>query len=229
VKTWLHLGNGTPDYRSIMAAHHDFYIGDKLIPASRVVICQQTHSREVHICSEADSGAGFGAHPQIAVADGFVTNVPHQYLLIRTADCTPVLFTDKLHRAVGAVHSGREGTRKNIVGRAVELLKSEYGIEPGDLCAWIGAGICVDHYRVNRAVYDEFHTSLIETGISPGPRYDLKLDIRHCIFQQLIAAGIAFRDIEQDHSCTFETQGYHSFRRDGTHNRQIKLVGIEYD
>lgn len=212
-----------------MAAQKDFCIGDKLIPASRVVICEQTHSREVHVCSEADSGAGFGNKAQIAVADGFVTNVPNQYLLIRTADCTPVLFTDIHHRAVGAVHSGREGTRKNIVGRAVELLNSEYGIRPQDLCAWIGAGICVEHYQVNQSVYDEFHRSLNDMGLEPVSRTDLKLDIRNSIFQQLIASGIAFRNIEQDHSCTFEAQGYHSFRRDGTHNRQINLVGIEYD
>jgi len=212
-----------------MAAQTDFSIGDKLISASRVVICEQTHSREVHVCREEDSGAGFGAHPQIGVADGMITNIPGQYLLIRTADCTPVLFADKHHRAVGAVHSGREGTRKNIVSRAVELLRTHYGIRAEDLSAWIGAGICARHYQVGQAVYEEFHGSLKNMGIEPAVRDDYTLDIRNCIFQQLIASGIAFRDIEQDHNCTYESQDYHSYRRDGSKNRQINIVGIEYE
>lgn len=212
-----------------MAAQTDFWLGDKLIPASRVVICEQTHSNLVHVCREEDCGAGFGAHPQIAVADGFVSNVPNQYLLIRTADCTPVLFADKHHRAVGAVHSGREGTRKNIVGQAVKLLQSQYGIPASDLCAWIGAGICVDHYEVSQDVYDQFHESLRAQGIEPASNQHRRLDIRNCIFQQLIAAGIAFRDIEQDHHCTYESEGYHSYRRNGTNNRQINVIGIEYE
>ena len=212
-----------------MAAQTDFCVDDRLIPASRVVICEQTHSNYVHVCREEDSGAGFGAHPQIPIADGFVSAIPNQYLLIRTADCTPVLFADKHHRAVGAVHSGREGTRKNIVGQAVELLHSKFGIPASDLSVWIGAGICVDHYEVSKCVYEQFHESLRAQGIEPVSNQQRRLDIRNCIFQQLIAAGIAFRDIEQDHHCTFESEGYHSFRRNGTKNRQINLIGIEYE
>jgi len=226
VKTWLHLGNGTPDYRSIMAAHHDFYIGDKLIPASRVVICQQTHSREVHICSEADSGAGFGAHPQIPVADGFVTNVPHQYLLIRTADCTPVLFADKLHRAVGAVHSGREGTRKNICGKAVSQMLEHYQCLPENITAYIGAGICAAHYEVSPEIWEEYQNTLHERGVNCSDMAYRHPDVKLTIYRQLRNAGLDPDKIHVCPDCTYESDKYFSYRKDGSHNRQINIAGI---
>lgn len=228
MNTYLYMGSKEPDYRGIMAAQSDFYIGDKLIPAARTVIVEQTHSDLVHICTEGDCGAGFGAHPQIAVADGLITNIPHQYLLIRTADCTPVLFTDVRHRAVGAVHSGREGTRKNIAGKAASLMQSEYGIRASDLIAWIGAGICVNHYEVSPQIEAEFHASLNGMGIASSTTRQRHLDIRLSIFRQLLHAGIPFKNIEQIHDCTWESESYFSFRRDGTKNRQINIVGIEY-
>lgn len=212
-------------------ASGDYHIrlGDKQIPAGNVVVAEQTHSDLVHICTAEDSGAGFGDHPQIPVADGLVTNIPGQYLLIRTADCTPVLLMDQQGRAVGAVHSGREGTRKNIAGKAVKLLQDHYGVAPQDITAYIGAGICWEHYQVSEAIWQEFMHSLQENGLKPDTSKPRHINIRLCIFQQLIAAGIPFKNIEQDHTCTFESGDHFSFRRDGTHNRQINLIGIEYD
>lgn len=224
---YIHLGTTVPDYRGIMQSQTDFYIGEKKIPASRVVIAEQTHSDLVHVCRESDSGAGFGEHPQIPVADGFVTNIPDQFLLIRTADCTPVIFVDKYLRAVGAVHSGREGTRKNISGKAVKLMNTEFGISPSDITAWIGAGICAKHYPVSDIAWDEYIAAMQAIGLDTSLQMRPYLDIRLSIFQQLIAAGIPFINIEQDTACTWESQHHFSWRRDGSTNRQINIVGLE--
>lgn len=229
MKIWWHLGDGNPDYRGIMREQGDFCVGDKRIPAHRVVIAEQVHSAQVHLCSEADSGAGFGSHPQIAGADGLVTAVPGQYLLIRTADCLPVLLADSQNRAVGAVHSGREGTRKNIVGRAVRLLQDKFAIAAQDLLAYIGAGVCRQHYEVDEQTWEEYNRALREQGLFPDLSLYRHPDIRLGVFQQLIAAGIPFRNIEQVCICTYEAYNYHSYRRDGTRNRQINLIGMEYE
>ena len=229
MKTFFHLGGKVPDYRGIMKAHGDFYIGDRLIPAARVVIAEQTHSDRAHICLEADCGAGFGSHAQIAGTDGLLTNIPGQYLLIRTADCTPVLFVDKFSRAVGAVHSGREGTRKNIVGKAARLMQTQYGIPAGDLLAHVGAGICHRHYQVDESTWDEYNNSMRDQGFFPNLDLHRHIDIRRGIFQQLIAAGIPFQNIEQECVCTYESPEYFSWRRDRTNNRQINLIGMEHE
>jgi hypothetical protein len=229
MKLFFHLGKIDPDYRSLMREQKDFMLDGRVIPVSRLVIAEQTHSNLVHLCIEADCGAGLGDKPQIPVADGFITNVPNQFLLIRTADCTPIILMDNQKLVVSALHSGREGTRKNIAGKAVELMKANYNCDPRDICAYIGAGICYQHYEVSEAIYNEYKQSLVAMGLDPATDLPRHIDIRKGIFQQLIQAGIPFKNIDNIQDCTFESPEYHSFRREGSHNRQINLVGIVYE
>jgi polyphenol oxidase len=229
MRVFWHLGNFVPDYRSIMREHKDFLIGNKLINAGRVVIAEQTHSDLVHICNDEDSGAGYGTHPQIQTADALITNVPLQYLMIRTADCFPVLLADNDAKAVGAVHSGREGTRKNIVGKAIAALNNAYGINPFDMVAYIGAGICTEHYQIEKHIWRDFVSSMREIGIYQEYTDEQHINIHSYIILQLLHAGVPAENITTQNICTYESAQHFSFRRDGTHNRQINLIGIEYE
>lgn len=229
MKIFFHFGNIEPDYRSIMREHTGIRLRDTEIPAQKLVIAEQIHSDHVHVCSAADSGAGFWDHPQIPGADALLTNIPGQYLLIRTADCFPILLLDRNAGAVGAIHSGREGTRKNIADKAVRHIESEYGVFPRDIIAWIGPGICGRHYEVGREVWEEFNQSMQDSGFGPSRSAERRLDLRARISAQLIAAGIPPENIRQQNICTYESPEHFSFRKNGTHNRQINLVGIEYE
>jgi len=226
MKVLVHLGKRQPDYRGLMREQKDFVVGTHLIPVDRVVIADQTHSNLVHICREEDCGAGFGTHPQIPIVDGLITNIPNQFLLIRTADCTPVIMYDPVKYIVAALHSGRESTRKNIVANAARIMQEHYTCNMKDVKGWIGAGISEEHYEVSQQIYDEFQASLIAQQLTPKTDNPRHLDIRHAIFQQLIRAGLTFRNIDQICDCTYANLEYHSFRREGTNNRQINLVGI---
>jgi YfiH family protein len=225
-KIFWHLGNRKADYRALMREQMDIVLGGVSIPVSRMVIGEQTHSNLVHICQETDCGAGLGKHPQIPVVDGFVSDIPNQFLLIRTADCYPVLFYDPQKMVVGAVHSGREGTRKNIAGQAISTMIQHYGCRAGDIVAHIGAGICEQHYEVSEAIWQEFNRSLQAQDLCPCIDTFRHVNIRTSIFQQLIRCGIRFKNIENVHSCTFEDADYFSFRRDRGNNRQINIIGI---
>lgn len=227
--TWLHLGEREPGYRRVMRDQGDIRVGGKTIPASRTVVAEQVARDGVHICGEEDCGAGWGSHPQIAGADALITSVPNQYLLVRTADCLPVLLRDAQNRAVAAIHSGREGTRLNITGKTVRLLEERFGIAAKDLVAYIGPGICARHYEVDAATWEEFNASLSRQGLAPDPSGFRHLDLRLAVFRQLIAAGLPFFNIEQQFVCTMESSVHHSYRRDGTHDRQMNLIGLEYE
>jgi len=225
-KIFFHLGKREPDYRTLMRLQVDFWLDGQLIPVSRIVVADQTHSNLVHICSEADCGAGFGDKPQIPVVDGLATNVVNQFLLIRTADCTPIILIDHTKMAVAALHSGREGTRKNIAAAGVKTLVQYFGCDPQDICAYIGAGICHKHYQVSEEVFGEYNVTLSSAGLHPDLEPPNQINIRKCIFEELLQAGLTFRNIENIPDCTFEDKNYHSYRREGTKNRQINLVGI---
>ncbi|MDI3504047.1 MAG: purine-nucleoside/S-methyl-5-thioadenosine phosphorylase / adenosine deaminase [Candidatus Cloacimonadota bacterium] len=223
---FTYLGTKDLDYRTLLRAQRDLLIGDREIPLARLVICEQTHSNYVHICSEDDCGAGFKDHPQIAGADGLATNIPQQYLVIRTADCYPVLIYDKDAAAVAAIHCGREGSRMNIAGKAVAVLVDHYGCDPANLIALIGAGICERHYEVSEELYTAYQDSLKQDQIGFCPSRDRHINIRTVIFQQLNRAGLPANNIENLHICTYENPDYFSYRRDHGNNRQINLIGI---
>ncbi len=209
-----------------MAKHSDFTVNGPTIPKNSTVIAEQTHSRYVHICRTSDSGAGFDEHLQIPDCDALVTRHPNQFLLIRTADCTPVLFYDKHTESVGAAHSGREGTRKNIVRQVINTLQSEFQSKPEDIQVWIGAGICKKHYQVSDSIWQEYAQSCRQNGLTVDESDTSHLDIQYTIYQQLIQAGIRPEMITLNNICTYESNVHFSYRKDGTHNRQINLIGL---
>ncbi len=226
MKVFSFFGSSALDYRGLMSRQQDFLIAGQLIPVGRLVILDQTHSSLVHECSESDCGAGLGDHPQIPVADGAITNIPGQFLLVRTADCTPVILSDEVSLTVAAIHSGREGTRKNICAQAVKQMFTNYGCRPENIHAAIGAGICGEHYQVSTEIWEEFQTSFYNAGIQPDLPRHRYIDIPQSIRNQLLHCGLAEENIHLSGICTFDNEAYFSFRRSGTHNRQINIVGI---
>jgi polyphenol oxidase len=221
-----YLGDQTLPYRTIMAEHTDFVVQDCIIPKKQVVIAEQTHSNRVHKCTGEDGGAGFDEHSQIMDCDALVTNLPNVFLLIRTADCTPILLYDEKSRSIGAIHSGREGTRKNIAGETIKTMVNSYSAQPENIRAVIGAGICKKHYHVSEAVWQEFFLTCQKQGVTVREADFPRLDIQDVIYQQLMLAGLQLCNIKTNQICTFESNSHFSFRRDGTHNRQINLIGL---
>ncbi|MGB4260405.1 MAG: polyphenol oxidase family protein [Candidatus Cloacimonas acidaminovorans] len=228
MKLFYYLGKREPDYRTLMHLQKDFMLEGIKIPVSRLVIAEQTHSKEVHICREIDCGAGIGNKPQIPLADGLITNIPYQYLLIRTADCYPILLMDSRRNVVAGLHCGREGTQKNIVGEAIRKMKSHFYCQLTDIIAIVGAGICHKHYEVSQELFDNFNRALRKMGLEPDITQNRHLNLRKILNAQLIKEGIPEINIENVNDCTFESSNYHSYRREKTNNRQINIVGILY-
>ena len=226
MKIFYHAGTTSHPYRSIMAEQQDIVIDGFTIPVSRLVIADQTHSNIVHICSESDAGAGIDEHPQIPIADGLISNIPNLWLMVRTADCTPILLWDESLGVVCALHSGREGTRKNITKAAIDIFMGKYASDPGNIKAIIGAGISKEHYEVSQAVCDEFYHSMALYGLDLKPYKDRHIDIRSAINAQMIALGLNPHNISNITDCTFENKSYFSYRRTGTNNRQINIIGV---
>lgn len=88
-----------------------------LEPDSRVS-AHQIHSARVRYVTEADRGRGFDD------CDGFVTDRPGVTLVVKTADCVPILLADARAGVIAAVHAGWRGTVAGIAPNAVsEMLR----------------------------------------------------------------------------------------------------------
>jgi len=90
-------------------------------------------------------------------ADAILTDQPGIWLLMRFADCVPVLLYDPVRRVIGIAHAGWKGTAFGVVGKAVQQMVESYGVNPCDIRAAIGPSIGPDHYRIGQDVIDEMH------------------------------------------------------------------------
>ncbi|MGD0877851.1 MAG: peptidoglycan editing factor PgeF [Anaerolineales bacterium] len=81
-------------------------------------------------------------------ADTILTNRPGITLLMRFADCVPILLHDPVRKVAGIVHAGWMGTVRGTVRMAVEAMQSRYGSVPSDILAGIGPSIGPDHYEI---------------------------------------------------------------------------------
>jgi YfiH family protein len=81
-------------------------------------------------------------------ADGVVTDSTALTLMMRFADCVPILIYDPVRRAAGIAHAGWKGTLAGVAARAVEAFREHFHSRPEDLLAGIGPSIGPDHYAV---------------------------------------------------------------------------------
>jgi polyphenol oxidase len=149
-----------------------------------------------------------GPSDEVWVADALVTTRRGVGLMVRAADCVPVVLADPLAGVVGAVHAGRVGTSVDVVGRTVERMH-ELGAR--DLQAWIGPHVCGRCYEVPAAMREEVAALVPETRAETSWGTP-SLDLGAGVAAQLAARDVAVTAVER---CTLEDPDLHSYRRDG--------------
>lgn len=85
------------------------------VKEEQYILAQQTHGVSVALVDVQDN------QKKIPDVDGLVSSAAVT-LVIRTADCVPILFYDATEGIIGAAHSGWKGTYGNIVKNTVEAM-----------------------------------------------------------------------------------------------------------
>lgn len=106
----------------------------------------QVHSAEI-VRADTPNQAGSPVK-----ADGMVTASPGVGLLMRFADCVPILVFDPIRIAIGLGHAGWLGTVRGVSIQLVSSMVLEFGSRPEDLIAGLGPSIGPDHYPVGPEV-----------------------------------------------------------------------------
>jgi YfiH family protein len=161
----------------------------------------QVHGRAVTVVDSDTDG-----RPQ---CDVLITRSSRRTLMLRYADCTPVLIADPKRRAVAAVHAGWRGSAVRAAGAAVEALSETFGSQPGDLLAGIGPAIGPCCYSVGQDVVAAFDDRPVLIA-------DSRLDLWEANRQALIEAGVPDEQIEVTGICTqCEADRFFSHRANG--------------
>lgn len=185
------------------------------------VMADQTHSSEIRVIEESDFGSGFiDTKPPFPIVDGFVTDLSNVFIVIKGADCTPILIYAKSKSVVGGCHSGREGTKKGIVKELIKKIVHKYDVGVADLVVMIGPAISGVNYQVSAEVFADFVAS---TGLEQDYR---KIDMQKVILRDVLEMGIKREQVVLNTECTYANPDFFSYRRDGTRNRQLSIIGI---
>lgn len=191
----LNLAVSGPDDDAAKAANHALLLAD-FAPHDRLADLYQVHGAAV-------VDAVPGQRPE---ADGILTTKAGITLMVRAADCVPVLLAGS--GVVAAAHAGRKGMAAGVVTRTVERMR-ELGAD--HITAWIGPSICGACYEVPAAMREEV-ASLEPASASVSRSGTPAIDVAAGVRAQLARARVQVAYIG---GCTRESPDLYSFRRDG--------------
>jgi len=193
--------------------------------------CWQIHSADVRVVHDDEE-----AQPKTGVlgddeyCDALVSNTPKILLMVKTADCVPVLIADSKTGAFAAVHAGWRGTSASIVLKAIDQLRSEYGADAKDLSAAIGPAANTCCYEVGSEVIDRFKELFPKSGhlFTPTREGHARIDLQTANRDQLIMAGVSPESIHVAPLCTMDrTDLFFSYRREKKlHGRVGRLMSV---
>ena len=179
-----------------------------------IAALKQIHSTRVVVLK---TSMGPGALKQTE-GDALVTNQPQTLIVVRTADCVPVLLVEKGTGVVGAIHAGWRGAVAGIVSETIRACVEEFGAKAEQMQMAIGPSIGPCCYEVDEPVIEPLRTRypawpgvLQETNEGKGV-----LDLKQLIYYQIRASGIPESQIGRlDHCTHCRADLFYSYRREG--------------
>lgn len=155
---------------------------------------------------------------EIPEADGIISDNPDDMLVIRTADCLPVLAYSE-EGIIGAFHAGWRSLNRGIIGKGILKMKD---LGATSIRTIMGPAIGPCCFRVGDDVLKEFPSSYKRTE-NDGYFFDLW----EMALSQAIESGVDKHMISSFRLCTCcGEQLFNSYRRDKTSaGRQISVIG----
>ena len=126
-------------------------------------------------------------------ADAVWTRGPGALLLIRTADCVPILVAAAGGERVAAIHAGWRGLVGGVIPSALSALRGQ-GLG-GALVAAIGPCLSRRRFEVGEEVAAAFEAADLASVVHRGPGAKPRVDLAAAASIQLERAGVARIDV----------------------------------
>lgn len=212
----MNLGRNSDDEPEALAANRRRL--DAFLPDAPVWL-DQVHGTSV---VTLDRTPAPGTPPP--VADAAVTCARGVVCAVLTADCLPVLFSERSGNTIGVAHAGWRGLAAGILEATVAAMRS-LGAHSGDLVAWLGPGIGPDAFEVGDDVRSAFCARDPGAASCFAPRSEGKWrsDLAGLARRRLAAAGVTH--VSGGGYCTYrDAARFFSYRRERTSGRMAALI-----
>ncbi|WP_432738641.1 polyphenol oxidase family protein [Maridesulfovibrio sp. FT414] len=180
--------------------------------------CRQVHGDIIHY----EPSKGTPGDETELEGDGLATSARGHALVIKTADCQPIMLAHKNGSFVAGLHNGWRGNSINFPGQGVAEICGHYSCDPADLLAVRGPSLSPQAAQfVNFATdfepgFEEYYDSA-----------ECTVDLWKLTKDQLIEAGLRPRNIYALDMCTFSMpRTFFSYRRERETGRMCSLIWI---
>jgi len=166
----------------------------------------QTHGTAI-----ASADVGHGRAPEADVA---VSRCPGNVCAVLSADCLPVLLTDRRGGVVAAAHAGWRGLATGVLEAAVGSMQTA----PANVLAWLGPAIGPSAFEVGADVHAAFcdRDAAAAACFVAAREGKWHADLYGLARLALSRAGVDAAAIRGGGRCTYTERGsFHSHRRGG--------------
>lgn len=196
-------------------------------PRSLIISMEQIHSDGIAVIKKnLGHDISSGKSIMIPDVDGVVTNTSNIALVVRTADCVPILWFDEKNNIVAASHHGWRGTAKVLSMKILNEMKN-LGSSIRNIRVEMGPGIGPCCYPIWGERYEMFRSVFPTYGDKIFVQYGdvIGLNIAYTNYLQLLDAGLLKENINYKPSCTScDNKNFYSYNRDMTEHRMINYI-----
>lgn len=200
--TSLNLGGTVGDKPRAVRQNHDRVYSVLEVAGQNACTTWQVHGADVVYALKP-----LVARRWLDRADGVVTNKPDLPLVMRYADCVPLIYYDPIQRAIGLAHAGWRGTVQGMAANMVRAMESCFDSNPNDIQVIIGPSISQDAFQVGEEVVEALHayfgaqaSEFVRRDTADGTAY---VDLWAANRLDLQRAGVV--DIEVSGICTYSS------------------------
>ncbi len=118
------------------------------IPHGNLVLMEQVHGERIRVIDSDEPPPA-----SVPECDGLITDRPGTALGVKTADCVPLFFVDRVRRVIGVAHAGWRGTALGMAAKMVDALIRIFASRPEDILAAIGPAVGPCCYQVDAPVH----------------------------------------------------------------------------
>ncbi|MDD3267320.1 MAG: peptidoglycan editing factor PgeF [Burkholderiales bacterium] len=161
-------------------------------------------------------------------ADASISTKSKDVCIVMTADCLPILLSNKTGDFVAAIHAGWRGLDNGIISETIKKLS---GYNPNEMVAFIGPAICQKCFEVGKEVLDSFSSknpSDRQFFMESENHNKYLCNLRKIAEQRLFEAGLKIENISNKNICTkCNTSWFFSYRSSCSTGRFATLIWKE--
>lgn len=185
---------------------------------------EQVHGSRVEVIKKKPKKNTF---PQ---TDALITNLKNVFLMVKTADCFPLLFFSPNRKVIAICHVGWRGAIEKIFLKTLLIMIDRFACQPAEMEIIIGPGIrkcCFKHKHLLQEKLPEWKEFIEEK------EREKTLDMPAFIIHELKAVGIRKENIRDMKLCTVCDKHYfshfRSLRQNEPEGRFATIIGLKED